>query len=51
MADRVIRGTDQVVQNHQTGPVVQRKCAECEEEELQMKPLANQISPLIQTKS
>ncbi len=29
-------------------PSVQRKCAACEEEELQMKPLSSSISPLIQ---
>jgi hypothetical protein len=43
MADRVMRMPDT--------PVVQRKCADCEEEDkqLQRKPLAAQITPFIQT--
>jgi hypothetical protein len=44
MADRVMRMPDK--------PLVQRKCAECEEEDkkVQRKPLASQITPFIQTK-
>lgn len=44
MADRVMRMPDK--------PLLQRKCAECEEEEkVQRKPLAASITPFIQTKA
>lgn len=51
MADKVVYGNNQVQQNAYTGSIVQRKCTECEEEGLQMKPLSKQTTPLIQTKS
>lgn len=51
IADQVVQGGNQVQQNQQVGHLVQRKCTECDEEGLQMKPLSEQVTPLIQTKS
>ncbi|SHJ78927.1 eCIS core domain-containing protein [Pseudozobellia thermophila] len=45
VADQVIK----MPSNDRSG--IQRKCAECEEEELQMKPLGRTISPIVQKQS
>lgn len=50
IADKVIKGSNQIDYNHK-GPILQKQCADCEEEELQMKSISNDITPLIQTKS
>ena len=53
MANKVMRMSEPSHQNvKQTGALVQRKCAACEQEEkIQMKPLAESITPLIQRSS
>lgn len=53
MANKVVNMSDsQVEQTSQTGMLVQRKCASCEQEEkLQKKSLASEIIPLIQRQS
>lgn len=53
MANKVMRMSNLQQQNvSHTGALVQRKCAGCEQEEkLQMKPLADSITPLIQRRS
>lgn len=53
MATKVMRMQEPQQQNmSHTGALVQRKCAACEQEEkLRMKPLAENISPLIQRRS
>ncbi len=51
MADKVLGMSDsQVKTKVQTGPLVQRKCTDCEEEMVQTKSMASQITPLIQSK-
>jgi hypothetical protein len=51
MADRVVSMGDYQNAVQHSGSLVQRKCAACEEESnLQMKPLSENISPLIQKK-
>ena len=42
---------DQVMRMPQSKSQVQRKCDDCEEEALQMKPLSESISPVIQKES
>lgn len=42
---------DQVMRMPQTDSPIQRKCEDCEEESLQMKPLADSITPIIQKQS
>ena len=52
VADKVMKMSEHSPQVTHTGALVQRKCAHCEQEEkLQMKPLAESISPLIQLSS
>jgi hypothetical protein len=53
VANKVMRMTEPQQQNvSHSGSLVQRKCAGCEQEEkLQMKPLADSITPLIQRRS
>lgn len=53
MANKVMRMSEASPQNFtHTGALVQKKCAHCDEEEkLQMKPLADSITPLIQRSS
>jgi hypothetical protein len=52
IADKVIKMSEPSPQVTHTGTLVQRKCAACEQEEkLQMKPLAESITPLIQRSS
>jgi hypothetical protein len=52
VADKVMKMSEPSPQVTHTGSLVQRKCAACEEEEkLQMKPLAESISPFIQRSS
>ena len=53
MANKVMRMVDPQQQNvSHTGSLVQRKCSACEQEEkLQMKPLADSITPSIQRRS
>ncbi|WBV50734.1 eCIS core domain-containing protein [Chryseobacterium gambrini] len=52
VADKVMKMSEPSPQTIHTGALLQRKCAACEEEEkLQMKPLAESISPLIQRSS
>ena len=52
VADKVMKMSELSPQVTHTGALVQRKCAACEQEEkLQMKPLAESISPLIQRSS
>ncbi len=53
VADQVVGMSDTQVQTKpQTGALIQRKCAACEQEEkLQMKPLGDTITPLIQKSS
>ncbi|CAD7797910.1 hypothetical protein CHRY9390_00248 [Chryseobacterium aquaeductus] len=49
VADKIVRMSDPPPQVTHTGSLLQRKCASCEEEEkLQMKPLAENITPFIQ---
>jgi hypothetical protein len=52
IADQVVHASQpKAVSIQQSGPLVKRKCSECEEEEsLQMKPLTYNISSLIQRK-
>jgi len=42
---------DQVMRMPPSPPPIQRKCEECEEEQLQMKPLQKSITPIIQKQS
>lgn len=42
---------DQVMRMPQADAPIQRKCEDCEEESLQMKPLADSITPIIQKQS
>ena len=42
---------DQVIKMPQSPPPIQRKCEDCDEEQLQMKPLAESITPIIQKQS
>lgn len=51
IADQVVHGSNQTAQIQHTGSLVQRKCTACEVEELQMKPLSQRVTSLIQTKS
>ncbi len=53
VADQVVGMSDTQVQTKpQTGALIQRKCAACEQEEkLQMKPLGDTITPLVQKSS
>ncbi len=53
VADQVVNMSDTQVQTKpQTGSLIQRKCAACEQEEkLQMKPLGDTITPLVQKSS
>lgn len=52
VADKVMKMREPSPQVTHTGALVQRKCAHCEQEEqLQMKPLAESISPFIQRSS
>lgn len=52
VADKVMKMSEPSPRVTHTGALVQRKCAHCEQEEkLQMKPLAETISPLIQRSS
>ncbi|REC49246.1 MULTISPECIES: DUF4157 domain-containing protein [Chryseobacterium] len=52
VADKVMKMREPSPQVTHTGALVQRKCAHCEQEEqLQMKPLAEGISPFIQRSS
>ncbi len=53
VADKVMRMPESKQQNvSQTGALIQRKCSGCEEEEkIQKKPLAENITPLIQRSS
>ncbi|WP_428070439.1 DUF4157 domain-containing protein [Chryseobacterium gambrini] len=52
VADKVMKMSKPSPQVTHTGALLQRKCAHCEQEEkLQMKPLAESISPLIQRSS
>ncbi|UFH33150.1 DUF4157 domain-containing protein [Chryseobacterium sp. C-71] len=52
VADKVMKMREPSPQVTHTGALVQRKCAHCEQEEkLQMKPLAENISPFIQRSS
>ncbi|WP_111709990.1 eCIS core domain-containing protein [Lutibacter citreus] len=49
VADKVVNMSDAQVQAKlQTGALVQRKCSDCEKEEIQKKPIAESISPYIQ---
>jgi Domain of unknown function (DUF4157) len=49
VADKVMRMSEPTQQNvSQTGALIQKKCAHCQEEELRRKPLAESITPLIQ---
>ena len=41
---------DQVMRMPQTGSLINRKCEDCEEESLQMKPITESITPLLQRK-
>ncbi|MEO1032082.1 MAG: DUF4157 domain-containing protein [Bacteroidota bacterium] len=52
MADKVVGMSDSQVNTEQhSGPLVQRKCAACEEETVQKKSLATEITPMVQRKS
>ena len=52
VADKVMKMSEPSSQVTHSGALLQRKCASCEQEEkLQMKPLAETISPLIQRSS
>ncbi|MEY8760247.1 eCIS core domain-containing protein [Chryseobacterium tongliaoense] len=53
VADKVMKMPDSSPQVAHTGALLQRKCAACQEEEkkLQMKPLSESITPLIQRSS
>ncbi|GAA4160172.1 hypothetical protein GCM10022217_23840 [Chryseobacterium ginsenosidimutans] len=52
VADKVMKMSEPSPHITHTGALVQRKCAHCEQEEnLQMKPLAETITPLIQRSS
>lgn len=53
MANKVMRMTDSSNQNFtQTGALIQKKCSHCEQEEkVQMKPLSEETTPLIQRHS
>ena len=52
VADKVMKMSEPSPQVTHSGALLQRKCAACEQEEkLQMKPLAETISPLIQRSS
>jgi|GEM_PF-2883197 len=53
IADKVMSISDaQANTTPHTGPLVQRKCAQCEQEEkLQKKPLASAVTPLVQRQS
>lgn len=52
VADKVMKMSEPASNITHSGALVQRKCAHCEQEEkLQMKPLAESISPLIQRSS
>lgn len=53
VADKVMKMPDSSPQAAHTGALLQRKCAACQEEEkkLQMKPLSESITPLIQRSS
>ena len=52
VADKVVSiSNNQVQTTSKKGSLVQRKCASCEKEELQKKPLAKSITPLIQRAS
>lgn len=49
VADKVMKTSESLNQSTQTGVLIQKKCAHCEQEEkLQMKPLTESITPLIQ---
>ncbi|MBB4804823.1 hypothetical protein HNP38_000095 [Chryseobacterium defluvii] len=50
-ADKVMKMPEPTPQVTHTGALLQRKCADCGEDELQMKPLAENITPLIQRSS
>ena len=39
---------DQVIKMPQSPPPIQRKCEDCEEEQLRMKPLSESITPIVQ---
>ncbi|CAD7797916.1 hypothetical protein CHRY9390_00249 [Chryseobacterium aquaeductus] len=52
IADKIMKMSEPSQNITQTGALIQRKCAHCEQEEkLQMKPLAESISPFIQRSS
>ncbi|WP_422104867.1 DUF4157 domain-containing protein [Winogradskyella sp.] len=52
MADKVLGMSDSYIHAKQhSGPLLQRKCAACEEEMVQKKSLASEITPVVQRKS
>ncbi|MEO1033623.1 MAG: DUF4157 domain-containing protein [Bacteroidota bacterium] len=52
MADKVVGMSDSyILAKQHSGPLVQRKCAACEEEMVQKKSLASEITPMVQRKS
>ncbi|WP_422104868.1 DUF4157 domain-containing protein [Winogradskyella sp.] len=52
MADKVVGMNDSHIHTKQhSGPLVQRKCAACEEEMVQRKSLASEITPMVQRQS
>ncbi|GAB5400936.1 MAG: hypothetical protein Aureis2KO_25210 [Aureisphaera sp.] len=52
MADQVVQQKEMATPpTPNKGPLVQKKCSSCEEEELQKKPLVESITPLVQKRS
>lgn len=52
VADKVVQqAQNPLPPKSNTGPLVQRKCSKCKDDELQKKPLAESISPWVQKKA
>lgn len=51
VADKVVQQSNRISLSQNTGPLVQKQCSGCEDEELQMKPILQNFSPMIEAKS